>query len=172
VAGRKAGASNPAGSIAQPTPWKWFPLHESSLHVVMACRHIGRLVEICKVLLAKCAAVGVTHGYYECGQPGHWSHDCSSKVPFPGGPGSRGEGLVGARPGRGAYPSLPGRAHRGRGNCLAAAGIPGRGAREHLGDVATTYGGDVLPPHHIALRHSPREPAGSDLPPAPLGVTA
>jgi hypothetical protein len=39
---------------------------------------------------------------------------------------------VGAQPGRGAHRGLPGRAPRGRGDCLAVAGGLGRRAREHL----------------------------------------
>jgi hypothetical protein len=55
---------------------------------------------------------------------------------------------------------------------------PGSGAahEEELestwGDVATTYGGDALPPRTGVLGHSPREPAGSELRLAPLGVVA
>jgi hypothetical protein len=78
---------------------------------------------------------------------------------------------VGARPGRGAYCGLPGRAPWGRGNCLAAQEAR-EGTREHMGDAATTYGGDALPPRPGALGHSPREPVGSELPPALLGVVA
>jgi hypothetical protein len=102
AAGRKAGVGNPAGAITELTPSKWCPLHETSLHDITAGHHIYHLVEIRKERLAKRAAMGAIHGCYECGQPGHWSHSCPSKVPFSGGPGRRGEGLVGARPGRGA----------------------------------------------------------------------
>jgi hypothetical protein len=86
--GRKARAGNLAGVTAEPTPRKWYPLHETSLNDATACRHISHLVEIRKECLAKCVAVGATHSCYECGQPGHWSHGCPSKVPFSGRPGS------------------------------------------------------------------------------------
>jgi hypothetical protein len=48
-------------------------LHETSLHDITACLHIGHLVEIPKEYLAKRATKGMTHGYHECGQAGHWS---------------------------------------------------------------------------------------------------
>jgi hypothetical protein len=92
------------------SPWKWCPLHEMSLHDVMACRHIGHLVEIHREHLAKSAAEGVTHGYHECGQAGHWSRSCPGKIPTSEGPGSTRGGLVGARPGRNAHCGLLGRA--------------------------------------------------------------
>jgi hypothetical protein len=129
-------------------------------------------VEIHKEWLAKRAAVGVTRDCYECGQPGHWSHGCPGKVPFSGGLGSQGEGLVGAWPERGAYRGLPGRAPWSRGNYRAVAGGQGRGTKEYLGDAATTYGGDALPPHPSAIRHSPTEPMGAEPHPASLNVVA
>jgi hypothetical protein len=46
AAGRRAGAGGLMGVTTDPTPRKWCPLHEMSLHDVMACRHIGHLVEI------------------------------------------------------------------------------------------------------------------------------
>jgi hypothetical protein len=49
----------------EPTPRKWCPLYETSLHDVTACLYIEHLVEICSERLAKRAIVGVTHGCYE-----------------------------------------------------------------------------------------------------------
>jgi hypothetical protein len=46
AAGRRAGAGGLMGVTTEPTPQKWCPLHETSLHDVTACRHIGHLVEI------------------------------------------------------------------------------------------------------------------------------
>jgi hypothetical protein len=69
---------------------------------------------------------------------------------------------VGARLGRGAYRGHPGRAPRGRGDYHAASGGLGREAREYLGDAATTYGGDALPPCPGAVGHSPKEPAEAE----------
>jgi hypothetical protein len=86
VVGRKVKASDPAGVTAEPTPKKWCPLHETSLHDTTACRHINKLVEIHRECLVKHAVVGATHGCDECGQPSHWSRGCPGKVPFPGGP--------------------------------------------------------------------------------------
>jgi hypothetical protein len=61
AARRKAGAGNPTGATAEPTPQKWCPLHETSLHDATACRHISHLGEIRKERHAKHAAVGATH---------------------------------------------------------------------------------------------------------------
>jgi hypothetical protein len=51
--GRRAGASGYVGVTTKPTPRKWCPLHETSLHDVTACRHIGQLVEIYRERLVK-----------------------------------------------------------------------------------------------------------------------
>jgi hypothetical protein len=67
VKGRRGGAGGFVGITMEPTPQKWCPLHETSLHYVSACRHIGHLVEIRRERLAKHAAEGVTHSYHECG---------------------------------------------------------------------------------------------------------
>jgi hypothetical protein len=82
VVGRRAGVGHPTGVAAEPSPRKWCPLYETSLHYVTTCRYIGHLVEIRRECLAKRAAVGAAHGCYECGQDGHWSHDCAGKVPL------------------------------------------------------------------------------------------
>jgi hypothetical protein len=55
------------GVATELTPQKLCPLHETSLHYITACRHIGHLVEIRRERLAKQAAKGVTHGCHECG---------------------------------------------------------------------------------------------------------
>jgi hypothetical protein len=64
---RRAGADDPAGVAAEPTPQKWCPLYERSLHDVTACHHIGYLVKIRRERLTKRAAMGATHSCYECG---------------------------------------------------------------------------------------------------------
>jgi hypothetical protein len=79
---------------------------------------------------------------------------------------------MGAQLGRGAHHNLPRRAPWGRGDCLAVAGGLGRRAGERLGDVATTYGGDALPPRPSALGHSTRGLTGPEFPSAPFGVAA
>jgi hypothetical protein len=89
MAGRRAGAGLPAGAAMELTPQKWCPLRGTSLHDVMAYHHIEHLVGIHRERLAKHAAVGVIHGYYECGQAGHWLHDCPGKVPLSEGPSGR-----------------------------------------------------------------------------------
>jgi hypothetical protein len=70
-AGRRPGAGRSVGVAVEPTPRKWCPLHETSLHDVMACRHIAHLVENHRERLAKRAAEGVTHGFHECDKTGH-----------------------------------------------------------------------------------------------------
>jgi hypothetical protein len=71
TAGRRDGADGSVGTATEPTPRKWCPLHEMSLHDIAACRHIGHLVEIRRERLAKCATKGSPHGCHECGQVGH-----------------------------------------------------------------------------------------------------
>jgi hypothetical protein len=64
---QRAGAGGPVGVTPEPTPQKWCPLPETSLHDVRACHYIRHLVEIRRECLAKHAAEGVTHDSYECG---------------------------------------------------------------------------------------------------------
>jgi hypothetical protein len=52
AAGRRDGAGGSVGITVEPTPQKWCPLQETSLHDVTACRHIGHLVEIHRERLA------------------------------------------------------------------------------------------------------------------------
>jgi hypothetical protein len=170
VAGRRGGAGGPVGVTPEPTTRKWCPLHETSLHVITAHRHIVHLVEICRECLAKCATEGVTHDCYVCGRASHCLYDCPSKVPLSEGPGSRGGGLVGACPGRDVYCGLPGRAPQDQGHRPATTGVPGRRGGGHLGDVATTNGGDLLLPRPGEVGHSTRKLAGPILPVAPLST--
>jgi hypothetical protein len=108
AAGSRARGGASIGVTLEPTPRKWCPFHETSLHDVTACRHIGHLVEIRRECLAKRAAKGVTHGCHECGQDGHWSCSCPGNVPPSEGLGSSEGGLVGAWPGHDACRGLSG----------------------------------------------------------------
>jgi hypothetical protein len=69
--GRRDGVGGSVGIATELTPQKWCPLHETSLHDVTACRHIGHLVEIHRERLAMHAAEGFPHYCHECGQVGH-----------------------------------------------------------------------------------------------------
>jgi hypothetical protein len=79
---KRDGAGGSAGTAAEPTPRKWCPLHETSLHDATSCRHIGHLVDIRRECLAKCAAEGSPHGCHECGQVGHWTRGCLARSLF------------------------------------------------------------------------------------------
>jgi hypothetical protein len=167
---RRDGAGESVGVAMEPTPQKWFPLHETSLHDVTACRHIGQVVEIRRERLAKHAAEGLPHGCHKCGQVGHWSRSCPGKVPLLEGPSSSRGGLVGTRLGRDACHDLPGRAPQAQSRHSAMVGGAGRGIRRHLGDVARANSGEALPPRPGKVGHFPRRLAGPPPSSAPLSA--
>jgi hypothetical protein len=77
---------------------------------------------------------------------------------------------VGAQPGRDAYHGLSGMSLRDQGCRPATVDSLGRRDGGHLGDVATTNGGDALLTCPGELTHSPRKLAGPILPSAPLSI--
>jgi hypothetical protein len=77
---------------------------------------------------------------------------------------------MGTRPGRDMCRGLPGRAPQAQSRHLAMAGGPGRGIRRHLGDVATTNGGDALPPRPGEVGRFPRRLTGPPPGSAPLST--